>query len=109
MGYTSVAHRVMSIPELLELVFDHLDRTSNASNASVCKTWHHIALDTLWREVDNIHMLFSHLAPLVQSYPTSPFVSPTTPCLYRTDVMCRCSKEDSTQVIGPGLHRMRVG
>jgi hypothetical protein len=64
MDYASLAHRVLSIPELLELIFLHLDRASNASNACVCKAWSQIALDTLWREVDDMPRLLSILSPM---------------------------------------------
>jgi hypothetical protein len=56
--------RVMCMPELLDLVFNMLDRSSNAKMARVCKKWSSVALDMLWREVDDLHQLFSLLAPL---------------------------------------------
>ncbi len=56
--------RVMGIPELLDLIFNMLDRSSNAKMARVCKKWSSVALDVLWREVDDLHQLFSLLAPL---------------------------------------------
>ena len=56
--------RVLCIPELLDLVFGFLDHASNARNARVCKTWSSRALDVLWRGVDDLHHLFSLLAPL---------------------------------------------
>jgi len=62
----SAMQRVMCIPELLDLVFNMLDRSSNAKMARVCKEWSSVALDVLWREVDDLHHLFSLLAPLRQ-------------------------------------------
>ncbi|KAJ7637620.1 hypothetical protein DFH06DRAFT_1054123 [Mycena polygramma] len=56
--------RVLDIPELLDMIFSFLDDPSNASNASVCKRWSDIALDKLWRELDDLHRLFGILKPL---------------------------------------------
>lgn len=67
MGSQSAAHRVLDIPELLDLVFRLLDHESNLNNACVSHHWTDIALNNLWRRVDSapqvIH-LFSKLAPL---------------------------------------------
>ncbi|EMD36117.1 hypothetical protein CERSUDRAFT_156889 [Gelatoporia subvermispora B] len=52
-----------SIHELLELVFSQLDDRSLARVACVCRLWSDIALDILWREVDDLHRLISLLAP----------------------------------------------
>lgn len=108
MGYNSTAHRVMSIPELLELVFGHLDRQSNAANACVSKTWNHIALDTIWREVDDIRLLFSYLDTLIQPYPGSPLVSIKPPYPYVAKTEYRHLKQGSTQARGQGLHLMHA-
>lgn len=62
----SPTSRVLEIPELLDMIFGLLDNPSNASNASVCRRWSEIALDTLWREVDDLHRLFGVLGPLKQ-------------------------------------------
>ncbi|KAH9940136.1 uncharacterized protein BXZ73DRAFT_43088, partial [Epithele typhae] len=59
--------RVLAIPELLELVFVHLEDADNAMNALVCKAWSEVALDLLWREVDDLEQAFSLLAPIVSS------------------------------------------
>lgn len=56
--------RVLCIPELLALVSNMLDRPSNAKMARVCKKWSSVALDVLWREVNDLHQLFSLLAPM---------------------------------------------
>lgn len=57
-------HRVLAIPELLDTIFRTMDNRSNLNNALVCRAWSEIALDTLWREVDDLHRLFNLLAPL---------------------------------------------
>ncbi|KAJ3571457.1 hypothetical protein NP233_g3739 [Leucocoprinus birnbaumii] len=57
-------HRVLGIPELLDTIFRLLDDKSNFSNALVCHAWSEIALDTLWRHVNNLHRLFNLLSPL---------------------------------------------
>lgn len=62
--YQSVLQRVCSIPELLDLVFDHLDPNSNVNNAVVCKVWSEVARDKLWREVSSPRRLLSILAPI---------------------------------------------
>jgi len=60
------SHRVLCIPELLDMVFQYLDPCSNAMNARVCKIWSEIALDSLWKEVDDLKRLFNLLAPLAE-------------------------------------------
>lgn len=61
-GDTTI-HRVLQIPELLDMVFSFLDRPSNAINARICKKWSEIALDVLWRDVDDLGRLFGLLVP----------------------------------------------
>jgi hypothetical protein len=60
----SVIQRVCTIPELLDIIFDHLDPSSNANNAVVCKIWSEVARDKLWSEVCNPRQLLSILAPI---------------------------------------------
>ncbi|KAJ7494625.1 hypothetical protein B0H11DRAFT_910388 [Mycena galericulata] len=62
----SPTNRVLEIPELLDMVFGFLDNPSNAANASVCRRWSEIALDTLWRDVNDLYRLFGILRPLRQ-------------------------------------------
>lgn len=62
--FKSVIQRVCSIPELLDIVFDHLDPSSNAKNAIVCKLWSEVARDKLWLEVRDPRQLLSILAPI---------------------------------------------
>jgi hypothetical protein len=57
-------HRVLGILELLDMIFSFLTSPSNAVNARVCKRWSEIALDLLWRDVDDINRLFGTLVPL---------------------------------------------
>lgn len=58
-----VAHRILFIPELLVVIFSFLDRGTNVTNAQVCKRWSEIALDLVWKEVDNLLGLFDLLQP----------------------------------------------
>ena len=60
-------HRVLHIPELLQMIFSILDPPSNTVNARVCKQWSDIALDNLWREIDELYYLFGILAPLTMT------------------------------------------
>ncbi len=56
--------RVLFIPELLDMIFSYLDASDNAANARVCRRWCDVALDTLWRDVEDMCRLFGLLAPL---------------------------------------------
>lgn len=49
--------------ELVAILFSFLDSRSLARSARVCKRWKEIALDILWREVDDLHRLMSKLTP----------------------------------------------
>jgi hypothetical protein len=64
MGLPSPANQVLEMPELLNSIFDLLDKHSNANNARVCKQWSEIVFACLWREVDDLHHLFKKLSPL---------------------------------------------
>ncbi|KAI5999148.1 hypothetical protein EDD15DRAFT_2160959 [Pisolithus albus] len=69
-----LANRIFHIPELLHLIFSFLDKKSNVSNACVCKFWSDIALDTVWKEVDDLIHLFSILQPIsLEMYGTYQF------------------------------------
>jgi hypothetical protein len=61
---STTQHRVLEIPEILELIFSFLDDASNARNATVCKRWFDLALNIVWRNVTDLHRLFSLLAPM---------------------------------------------
>ena len=56
-------HRVLFIPELLKNILSFLDRLDNVINACVCKQWSEIALDLIWREVNNLPRLLTLLRP----------------------------------------------
>ncbi|KAF7375042.1 hypothetical protein MSAN_00390300 [Mycena sanguinolenta] len=73
--------RVLDIPELLDMIFAFLDETSVASTASVCKRWSEIALDTLWRDLADLHRLFGILRALKQTgdSPDSPYAFTAAP------------------------------
>jgi hypothetical protein len=79
-AYRSTAHRVLSIPELLQIIFSFGTRASNVSNALVCQGWREPALDNIWREVDDIYYLLQLLAPFhrrsrMDFYVRGPFVA----------------------------------
>ncbi|KAF4598170.1 hypothetical protein EYR38_006566 [Pleurotus pulmonarius] len=61
---TSSVQRALAIPELLSSICQLLGPKDILSNACVCKKWSNVALDVLWKEVDDIHNLLSLLAPL---------------------------------------------
>jgi len=73
----STVHRVLGIPELLDMIFRFLDDASNASNARVSRQWSEIALDTLWRDVNDPYRLFGLLAPLQKSDGHGDYVRPS--------------------------------
>ena len=79
-GYRSTAHRVLAIPELLQIIFSFGTRASNVSNALVCRGWREPALDNVWREVDDLYYLLQLLAPFrrpsrLDFYVRGPFVA----------------------------------
>ena len=49
------------------MIFGVLDLPSNTVNARVCKQWSDIALDILWKEIDDLYLLFRILAPLTKA------------------------------------------
>ncbi|KAG9312423.1 hypothetical protein JVU11DRAFT_6806 [Chiua virens] len=57
-------HRVLFIPELLDIVFSFVDKDANITNACVCKRWSDIALDVVWKDVDDLIHLFRLLKPI---------------------------------------------
>ncbi|TFK66262.1 hypothetical protein BDN72DRAFT_899970 [Pluteus cervinus] len=59
-------HRVLEIPELLDLIFTSLDKKSNLNNALVCRSWFNAAIDATWRVVDHVDIprLLNILTPL---------------------------------------------
>ncbi|TFK58469.1 hypothetical protein BDN72DRAFT_966336, partial [Pluteus cervinus] len=59
------SHRVLQIPELLNIIFSYLTDNEHITNALVCKKWSDVALDALWREVQNIQRLVRLLSPII--------------------------------------------
>jgi hypothetical protein len=89
-GLASSMERVLCVPEILRMIFNLLDQASNAVNAQVCQQWCNLALDILWKNVDNPYFLFRILAPLEKEvgselfYVGSPiYVHVLSPCLYQ--------------------------
>ncbi len=62
--YGTTTYRVLAIPEIVELVFSFLDDAERANNARVSKGWSEVALDLLWRSVDDLPRLFGLLSQL---------------------------------------------
>ena len=60
---SSAAHTLADVNELIAITLSFLDNRSLAASARVCKKWKEIALDFLWREVDDLHRLFTTLSP----------------------------------------------
>ncbi|KAJ8520067.1 hypothetical protein ONZ45_g3094 [Pleurotus djamor] len=54
--------KVLSMPELLRLVFEHATKKQNAVHARVCKAWLDEALDAIWHDV-SLRRLLDILAP----------------------------------------------
>ena len=69
------SHRVLFIPELLDIIFGFLDRDTNVTNACVCKQWSEIALDVVWKEVNDLLHLFRLLKPISDQEDTYEYVS----------------------------------
>jgi len=61
---TVYSQRVLSVPELLSLIFSFLEPKSNTKNAQVSKSWSDIALSALWSHVHDLWTLVHLLAPL---------------------------------------------
>ena len=67
---------VVIIPELLSLVLSFLDERSVAKIITVNIQWADTALDTVWRDVNDIRRLLGHLAPLVSEKQSGALVYP---------------------------------
>lgn len=61
MKLKSARQSVLETPELLDLILSGLELRDNAQNARVCKLWSQVALDSLWKEVDDLKPLFNVL------------------------------------------------
>lgn len=67
LGYPSVTRRVLEIPEIIELILSYLDTGEKLHVIPVCKKWADIALNQVWRRVDDIIPLLRGLAPMVRN------------------------------------------
>jgi len=56
-------HTALLTPELLKNIFSFVGRNDNVNHACVCKQWSEIALDLVWRKVENILQLLTLLRP----------------------------------------------
>jgi hypothetical protein len=100
----STSHRVLAIPELLDMMFGFMDRASHASNARVCKQWSEVSLTYLWSDVENFHRLFNLLVPLrltVCGDYVSPPISSVDVCMITR--FSRYSPDLRTATIGSAL------
>ncbi|KAF8839248.1 hypothetical protein BDN67DRAFT_981963 [Paxillus ammoniavirescens] len=64
-----LAQCVFFNPELLDTIFNFLDKKTNVTNALVCKQWSQIALDVVWKEVDDLVLLLNLLKPVFKAMP----------------------------------------
>ncbi|TRM67010.1 hypothetical protein BD626DRAFT_167728 [Schizophyllum amplum] len=62
----STSSRVLQIPEILDIMIGFLEQNEHPACALVCRQWSEIALDALWRLVDDLPRLFGILAPLTK-------------------------------------------
>ncbi|TFY59775.1 hypothetical protein EVJ58_g5568 [Rhodofomes roseus] len=60
------ARALGEVNELVAIILAFLDNRSLARAACVCRRWSEIALGVLWREVDDLHRLFSMLCPFAK-------------------------------------------
>ncbi|KAH8091795.1 hypothetical protein BXZ70DRAFT_469086 [Cristinia sonorae] len=67
-GTSFASHKVVQIPEIVELILSFLDKSSNVQNALVCKQWSDIALNLLWRDLPDVCPLFELLCPMKLGY-----------------------------------------
>lgn len=101
------SHHILFIPELLDIVFNFLDRETNVTNACVCKRWSEIALDVVWREVDDIIRLFRLLKPISLHEETFEYVrSLHLPRLVLTHLLVRSLSHSQKQTTGPDSKSM---
>ncbi|RDB20386.1 hypothetical protein Hypma_012527 [Hypsizygus marmoreus] len=59
--------QALSIPELLDNIFKHLDKRSNSTNIRVCKRWLDVCLPVFWHALESkadIRRLYTLLVPL---------------------------------------------
>jgi hypothetical protein len=61
---TSASSQVLSTYELLQMIFKELDPTGLRRPTYVCKLWSDICLDTWWKEIHCLHVLFELLGDM---------------------------------------------
>jgi hypothetical protein len=61
-----MAHRALSIPDIVYLVFDQVgeDKSTLARSARCCKAFHNPALDMLWSDLPSVFPLWNLLPPM---------------------------------------------
>ncbi|KIM85687.1 hypothetical protein PILCRDRAFT_341329 [Piloderma croceum F 1598] len=61
-----MAHRALSIPDIVYLVFDQVgeDKPTLARSARCCKAFHKPSLDRLWRDLPSVFPLWNLLPPM---------------------------------------------
>lgn len=75
--------RALNIPEVLDRIFAFNTQSDNAACARVCKDWHDIASNHVWRDITGVKALFQLLAPLIPVHP------PANPVQERVELVCR--------------------
>lgn len=65
---------VLTSAELLSLIVENLDKSSQARTARVCKAWFEVAVKILWRSIESADVLFQ-LFPVMKVYKTTKYVS----------------------------------
>ncbi|RPD53877.1 hypothetical protein L226DRAFT_495192 [Lentinus tigrinus ALCF2SS1-7] len=77
--FGTTTQRVLTIPELLEMIFSFSDSEDLQSSALVCKVWSEVALDIRWRNVDDLPRTLRLLAPIEQCAQGHRFCRPLEP------------------------------
>jgi len=73
---TPVQHPVL-ITEILTLVLSYLTDRTVSLTITVCKQWAEVALDTVWREVEDARRLLGLLAPMSSEKQTTSYSLPS--------------------------------
>lgn len=63
-NHATTMHRLLTIPEVLVLVINELDRHSVVQAVLTCRSWSDIALDALWRDLPSPAPLVGLLGPM---------------------------------------------
>ncbi|KAF7985451.1 hypothetical protein HWV62_5197 [Athelia sp. TMB] len=72
-------HQILTIPELIDIIFESLIPSSVAACAQVCKSWSDVAFNALWANVDDFQLLISQLVPLTIQHDYYDLARPPTP------------------------------